>query len=65
MKLATLGLATALVIHGHLRARAVQWRLHGRKFGHGWRGNKRHDDGIFHWRNDHPAMRRAAPLTPA
>ena len=52
MKLATLGLATALVFTGSLRARAVQWRLRGRKFGHGRRGNKRHDDGIFHDRND-------------
>jgi hypothetical protein len=54
----SIGIGDGAGIHGHLRARAVHRRLRRWKFGHGWRGNERHGDGIFHqWndirRNDH------------
>ena len=52
MKLATLGLATALAFTRQFRARAVRRRLDRRKLGHGRRGNERHDDRIFRHRND-------------
>ncbi len=43
MKLATLGLATALVFTGTYALAQSTGGASGRKFGHGWRGNKRHD----------------------
>ena len=53
MKLATLGLATALVdFTGTFCARAVRRRLGGRRLGRGWRSGDRHDGRIFRQRND-------------
>ena len=50
MKLATLGLATALAFTGTMRARAVN-AVGGSATA--WCGNERHDDRISHGRNDH------------
>ena len=52
MKLATIGIGDGACLHKQFCARAVQRRLGKRKFGHGWRGNERHDDRIFRDRND-------------
>ena len=52
MKLATLGLATALAFTSSFASRAVQRRLGKRKLGHGRRGNERHDDRISRQRDD-------------
>ena len=55
-----IGIGDSACLHGHLRARAVQRRLRRRKFGHGRRGNKRHDDADLPPAERPPAMRRAA-----
>ena len=51
MKLATLGLATALAFTSGF-AFAQSSAAGGRKLGHGWRGNERHDDRISRHRHD-------------
>ena len=48
MKLVTFGLATALAF----TSTCALAQSTGGKFGGGWRGNKRHDDRIFHQWND-------------
>ena len=52
MKLATLGLATALALTGTFALAQSGGGSTRRRIGYGWRSGDRHDDRIFRQRNN-------------